>query len=251
VVVNHRACYCVASERQHPRRSARQTRVLHVPIWPYIIKNSSFDARGRVESTVKMLRKINHERINVETPRRYVFSSLLWARRASVLLLMVLPFLRHKRVHDLLHRFSQIVRATGSHGRYCPRFHLRGRRYAVRKKDSFEVMFVKGSREKEINSIILEKYLIYFEKKIKQIKQILYSYLSCVTGSTSIVVVSMKDGSLCCKKSDSATTNENKSNTCVIYASLQNSLFRCCVLHREQVRIVYTSQFYIMPKTRG
>jgi len=85
---------------------------------------------------------------------------------------MVLPFLRHKRVHDLLHRFSQIVRATGSHGRYCPCFHSR-RRYTVRKKDSFEIVFVKVSREEEIlHSIIIEEHLIYFKKDKKR-----YSYI--------------------------------------------------------------------------
>jgi len=134
---------------------------------PIIIKNSPFDARGRVESGAELLRKINHERIDVETPRRYVFSSPCHeTRRASALLLMVLPLLRHKRVHDLLHRFSQIVRATGSHGRYCPRFHSRGRRYAARGRRFFrDRVCERFSEEKEINSIVINTWYIKKKKK--------------------------------------------------------------------------------------
>lgn len=54
---------------------------------------------------------------------------------------MILPLLRHERVHDLLHRFPQIVRATGSYRRYRPRFRSRSRRYTVR-DNSLEITFI-------------------------------------------------------------------------------------------------------------
>lgn len=52
---------------------------------------------------------------------------------------MILLLLRHERVHDLLHRFPQIVRTTGP--RYRPHFRPRGRRYAAR-DDSLEITFI-------------------------------------------------------------------------------------------------------------
>lgn len=61
---------------------------------------------------------------------------LLFASKGVALLLMILLLLRHERVHDLLHRFPQIIRAAGS--RYRPRFRSRGSRYAAR-DDSFEI----------------------------------------------------------------------------------------------------------------
>lgn len=67
----------------------------------------------------------------------FISSSLLF----SSLLLMILLFLRHERVHDLLHRFPQVVRATGSYRRYRSRFRSCGSRYAVR-NNFLEITFV-------------------------------------------------------------------------------------------------------------
>jgi len=85
-----------------------------------------------------------------------IFSSLLIASlKDGTLFLMILPLLCHERVHDFLHRFSQIVRISSV----------------------------------PMDDIVLDSVRVVM--------------LSWVTGSTSIVVDSIKDGSLCCKKSDS------------------------------------------------
>lgn len=68
-----------------------------------------------------------------------LFSRFLLEKQQLVVpLLVVLPLLRHERVHDLLHRFSQLVRTAGSRGRYCSRLRSRSRRYTA-KDDSLEI----------------------------------------------------------------------------------------------------------------
>lgn len=100
------------------------------------ITNSSLDARGCAESSPRSIKIRLPQRIQASTRGSDVeiSSSLLIGGRA--LLLMILLLLRHERIHDLLHRFPQVVRAAGT--RYRPRFRSRGSRYAAR-DDSLEI----------------------------------------------------------------------------------------------------------------
>jgi len=136
-VDNKRACFCVAFRKAAFRDACNRRISLMMPLilynWRLVVR------RPRTRRSPKWNFFVNRKKVDIDILQWFLFLFRTW--RTKALVLMLLSFFWHERIHDFLHRFSQIVRATSPCGRYSPRFCSCGCRYTAR-NNHFIISFI-------------------------------------------------------------------------------------------------------------